>query len=245
MGATLHTSSIWLHHCACFLIQYTPCQLVLLGHQNLQVLAQQILANGSEIRKLFLDTFRERWVSSRVLLVYIPFQLFRFDKRVCVVPGKTDPRGAKAESLDFSSCFHYLFQTWLSKPALGGSYGHKIDDAEPFHHHFTGELDKFEATPITHKLVYKIVWIGIRRPSKACCQTTCYGTIGYAGSRRFGDLKSSPIQMCLSSRLYCYPGAIHPWLCLKKGQQSVNDCNQLRHWGMPQVVIPVEKRQDS
>eukprot|EP00434_Breviolum_minutum_P016226 symbB.v1.2.014298.t1/scaffold1034.1/size142864/11 len=45
-------------------------------------------------------------------------------------------------------------------------------------------------------------------------------------------------------RLYCYPGAIHPFRALLLLIQiCIRDRNsQLRHWGIPQVVVPVQKK---
>jgi hypothetical protein len=67
----------------------------------------------------------------------------------------------------------------------------------------------------------------------------------------FEDPKSSPIHIvtCIQALLlpWCYSSVQHfVGFDQKHSRAEICTLNQeLRHWGMPQVIVPVEKRQES
>ena len=106
------------------------------------------------------------------------------------------------------------------------------------------------------------------RQWRACCRKIFFGIIGCAGRNnslsidkcwfvkatayvRWNLVQITTVQsrtvFVLYWRLYCYPGAIHPSRALLLLIQiCIRDRNsQLRHWGIPQAVVPVQKKSDS
>lgn len=94
------------------------------------------------------------------------------------------------------------------------------------------------------------------RQWRACCREIFFGIIGCAGRNNSLSIDNcwfvtatvqSRAVFVQYWRLYCYPGAIHPFRALLLLIQiCIRDRNSpLRHWGIPQVVVPVQKKSDS